>query len=144
MENICLVAIDENNGSRRALGHAIERAKISGAKLVLAHIIDWSPYSFHTPDELAERHKRREDEISRANEAIVQPIVPEVEKAGIKVDTVVRHGKGAETLTDIANEIGAAQIIIGRSGVSDLKTKVFGTTCSKLVQISDVPVLVVP
>lgn len=144
MKNTCLVAIDDSEGSRRALGHAIERAKISGAELILAHIIDWSPYSFHTPDELAKRHKRREDEISRAESVIVQPAVPEVEAAGVAARTIVRHGKGAETLAAIAREVSAAQIIIGRSGDTDLKSMVFGTTASKLVQVSDVPVLVVP
>ena len=144
MKNVYLLAIDESNGSRKALSHAIERAKVSGAELVLAHIIDWSPYSFHTTEELAERHKRREEEISRAEEAIVRPVVSVVETSGVTFQSMVRHGKGAETLASIAHEIDAAQIIIGRSGDTDLKTMIFGTTVSKLVQISAVPVLVVP
>ncbi len=144
MKNSYLVAIDNSSGSHRALQHAIARARVSGANLTLAHVIDWSPYSFHTPDELAERHKRREEEIHRAKEAILAPLVPDIEAMGIAVETTVRHGKGAETLAAMASEIDASQIIIGRSGEADLKSLVFGTTSSKLVQISDVPVLVVP
>ncbi len=144
MKNTYLVAADNSDGSQRALAHAIERAKASGAGLVLVHVIDWSPYSFHTNEELAQRHQRREEEIVRAKEAIVQPLALKAESEGITVESHVRHGRGAETLAAMAQEFDVAQIIAGRSGETGLKSIVFGSTASKLIQISDVPVLVVP
>lgn len=144
MHNKYLVAVEGSDGSRRAVAHAIERAKASGAELLLAHIIDWSPYTFHTPEELAARHKRREEELTRAREVILAPIAKMAAEAGISHDTEVRHGKGAETLAAMAKEHNVAQIIAGRSGESGVSTMLFGTTSSKLVQISTVPVLIVP
>ena len=144
MQNKYLVAVEGSEGSRRAVAHAIERAKASGAELLLAHIIDWSPYTFHTPDELAARHKRREEELARARDVILAPVAKMVADAGIPHDVEVRHGKGAETLADMAKEHDVAQIIAGRSGESGVTTMLFGTTSSKLVQISSVPVLIVP
>lgn len=144
MQNKYLVAVEDSEGSRRAVAHAIERAKASGAELLLAHIIDWSPYSFHTPDELAARHKRREEELTRAREVVLAPVASMVETAGLSHSTEVRHGKGAETLAAMAKEHDVAQIIAGRSGESGVSTMLFGTTSSKLVQISSVPVLIVP
>lgn len=144
MQNSYLVAADHSAGSQRALVHAIERAKASGATLILAHVIDWSPYSFHTNEELAQRHQRREEEIIRAKEAVVAPLEAQAKSAGVAVESHVRHGRGAETLTAMAQEFDVAQIIAGRSGETGLKSIVFGSTASKLIQISDVPVLIVP
>lgn len=141
MLNKYLVAAEGSDCSRRAVAHAIERAKASSAEILLVHVIDWSPYSFHTPEELSARHKRREEELARAREVVLAPIAKLVEEAGIPFSVEVRHGKSAETLASMAKEYDVAQIIAGRSGVS---TMLFGTTSAKLVQISSVPVLIVP
>ena len=144
MQNKYLVAVEGSEGSRRAVAHAIERAKASNAELLLVHVIDWSPYSFHTPDELSARHKRREEELTRARDVVLAPITKMVEEAGVQSSSEVRHGKGAETLAALAKEQDVAQIIAGRSGESGVSTMLFGSTSSKLVQISSVPVLIVP
>ena len=144
MRNTYLVAVEGSEGSRRAVAHAIERAKASGADLLLVHVIDWSPYSFHTPEELSARHKRREEELTRAKDMILAPIAKMVDDAGIAASTEIRHGKGAETLAAMAKEHDVAQIIAGRSGESGVSSLLFGSTSSKLVQISSVPVLIVP
>jgi nucleotide-binding universal stress UspA family protein len=65
MSNKILVALDGSDGSKRALSAAAAHAKLTNSDLVLAYVIDWSPYSFHTPQELEERHQRRESEMSR-------------------------------------------------------------------------------
>jgi len=144
VENRYLVAVEGSEGSRRALTHAIERAKVSNAELLLVHVIDWSPYSFHTPEELSARHKRREEELARARDVVLAPSKKLVDDAGIKSSSEVRHGKGAETLAMMAKDHDVAQIILGRNGESGISSMLFGSTSSKLVQISSVPVLIVP
>ena len=47
-------------------------------------------------------------------------------------------------LSSLADELNATNIIIGRKGQSPLKTKLFGSVASTLVQISAHPVTVVP
>ena len=54
-----VVACDGSPAAGRALKFAIEQAKSGGASLLLVHVLEWSPYSFLTPEELEERHKRR-------------------------------------------------------------------------------------
>ena len=139
-----LVALDGSTGSDRALDVAIQLAKLSGASLTLAHIIEWSPFSFHTPDELAERHKRREEELDRARRAIVGPAEILTSDAGVSFDAIVRHGHPAESLVDLAAETGAKQIFIGRKGQSKMGALLFGSVAGSLVQTSAVPVTVVP
>lgn len=144
MNNTFLVAVDGSEGSNRAVAFATERAKAGGANIILAHIIEWSPYSFHTPDELAERHKRREEEIDRAQSSILGPVAKSLGDSGVNVTSIVRHGHPGETLVELAAEHDVAQIFIGRLGESRLKAMLFGSLPAALVQTSPVPVTVVP
>jgi nucleotide-binding universal stress UspA family protein len=57
---------------------------------------------------------------------------------------VVRHGHAAEALSTLSVEYGAAQIFIGRRGVYRIAAMLFGSVAGSLVQISPVPVTVVP
>lgn len=144
MQNKYLVAVDGSEGSRRALAHAMALAKESGAQLTIAHVIEWSPYSFHTPDELAERHKRREEELERARTAILEPMAAMASKEGLTADTVVKHGRSAETISALAADLNVAQVIVGRRGESGVKTMLFGSVTTNLAQTCPVPVLIVP
>ncbi|MEE9335311.1 MAG: universal stress protein [Granulosicoccaceae bacterium] len=88
-----LVALDGSDGSKRALAVAVQHAKLAKSDLILTYVIDWSPYSFHTPQELEDRHMRRESEITRANESVLTPEAAALKGSSLNVETVVRHGK---------------------------------------------------
>lgn len=139
-----VVAVDGSPGSERALQTAISLAKTSGVGLTLVHIIEWSPFSFHTPDELEQRHNRREEELERAKDAILGAAEGSVTAAGLSCESVVRHGHPAETVVEIAEKQNASQIFIGRKGQSKMGSLLFGSVAGSLVQISPVPVTVVP
>ena len=144
MSEKLLVALDGSDGGRRSLNAAVKHASHANADLVLAYVIDWTPYSFHTPEELAERHARRESEIERANESILASECAVAIGEGIKVETVVRHGKIADTLIELAQEYDVTQIYIGRLGESRVHSMIFGSVTAALIQTAEVPVTVVP
>jgi len=112
--------------------------------LYVTHVIEWSPYSFSTVQENAERHKRREEEIHRAHKEIVDPIVARLKSEGLDVEGLVHHGHVADTLNALAKANGVMNIVVGRQGASKLKAHVFGSVGSRLVQSADVAVTVVP
>lgn len=144
MSRVLLVGVDCSKCSNRALDYGAERAEAAKVQLIVAHVIDWSPYSFNTPQENEQRHKRREAELERANSEIVGPIVTRLREKGVFARGVVRHGHPAETLVALAEEFGATNIIIGKTGSSRIKTQLFGGVANTLVQVSRVPVTVVP
>jgi nucleotide-binding universal stress UspA family protein len=144
MSLVFLVGVDCSDCGGRALAYAAERAKHRGGRLLVAHVIEWSPFQFSTPQENEERHKRREEELSRAHAEIVDPIVQTMKEQGIDAEGLVRHGHAAETLDALAHEFNVTNIVIGRRGASRLKTQLFGSVASSLVQIADCPVTVVP
>jgi nucleotide-binding universal stress UspA family protein len=144
MNSVFMVAVDCSECGERAIDYAVRRAKESNARLYVAHIIEWSRFTFSTAQENAERHTRREEELHRAHSEIVDPIVNRLKAEGLDAEGLVRHGHVADTLNDLAKSKGVTNIILGRQGTSKLKSHVFGSVGSRLVQSADCPVTVVP
>lgn len=139
-----VVGYDDSDASRRALDFAISRAQERGADVVVAHILEWSPYSFLTPEELEERHKRRGEELQRAQKAIDESLADVVKNSKVKIETVIKYGHVANTLAAIAEETNATQVVIGRNGETGLVARVFGSVAGSLAQASPVPCTIVP
>jgi nucleotide-binding universal stress UspA family protein len=144
MSNLLLVGVDGSECSRRAAEFAGERAKLMGAPLVLVCVVEWSPYTIYTHEELETRNRDRHEEIRQAEARILGPLAEALRSKGLEVETMVRHGHAARVLIDLAKDLNACQIVIGRLGRSRLTELLFGSTASNLVQASPVPVTVVP
>ncbi|CUX81581.1 MAG: universal stress protein family protein [Roseibaca calidilacus] len=144
MTEIYLVAVDGSSASHRALRYTAERAKASGAKVVLAHVLEWSPYSFLTKEELEERHARRKQEVARAETIVLGPMQKILADQGLDAQSVVRYGHVTETLCEIAKEFNATQIVVGRMGQSGLTARLFGSVAGTLAQAAPVPCTIVP
>ena len=144
MSSVLMVGIDCSECADRAVDYAAELAQKSNALLYVTHVIEWSPYSFSTVEENANRHKRRDEEILRAHAEIIDPVVKRLKSAGLNVKGLVRHGHVSDTLHTLAMESGVTNIILGRQGTSMLKAHVFGSVGSRLVQIAECAVTVVP
>jgi nucleotide-binding universal stress UspA family protein len=144
MNEALLVGVDCSECSERALEYAAEWAATAQRPLFVAHVIQWSPYSFNTPQENEERHKRREAELDRAHRNIIDPIVERLRARGVDARGVIRHGHPAETLSDVAAELGVTNIVVGKTGSSRIRAQFFGSVPNTLIQISKQPVTVVP
>lgn len=139
-----VVGYDGSASARRALEFAMAQATAQGGTIVLTHVLEWSPYSFLTASELEERHQRRKEEMVRAEEAIIAPVVADLRARGIPVEAVIRYGSIADLICKIAKDVGANQIVVGRDGHSALGARVFGSVAGALVQLAPVPCTVVP
>ena len=144
MSDTLLVGVDSSECCNRALEFAAREALAKNAKLAVAYVIEWSPYSFNTPSENEQRHKRREEEIHRAETDIIAPVVERLQAQGVDAEGLVRHGHAASVLNELGDELDACVIYVGRTGTSRLKSLLFGSVSAALVQISDRPVTVVP
>ena len=95
MSKVLLVGIDCSDCADRALKYASDWAEAIQCRLIVVHVIQWSPFSFTTPQENEERHRRREAELDRAHREIVDPVVNSLRKRGLNVEGVIRHGHPA-------------------------------------------------
>ncbi|ATG34795.1 MULTISPECIES: universal stress protein [Phaeobacter] len=144
MASKIVVGYDGSTSARTALNFALDVAKAQGGSIVVAHVLEWSPYSFLSASELAERHKRRTEELERAETALIQPLLKDLETSGVDVTATVKYGNIAEVLVSIAKSEGANHIVIGRTGHSALSSRLFGSVAGSLAQAAPVPVTIVP
>lgn len=63
---------------------------------------------------------------------------------GLDVKTSVLFGRPSEVLSELAAKEGDDLVVVARTGDSNLKQAIFGSTASRLVQHAPVPVTVVP
>jgi nucleotide-binding universal stress UspA family protein len=139
-----VVGVDEGKAVERVLSFARKLgSQIGQSEAILVHVIEWSGFSFQTPEQNAERHKRREEEAREAQARIVDPAVKLLTDAGVTARGLVRHGKVSEVLDQIATEERADLIVIGRSTGGGIAERIFGSSADALVKNAGVPVTVV-
>jgi nucleotide-binding universal stress UspA family protein len=141
---VLIVGLDGSPGGEQAVAHARRMIAQDGGLLRLVYVIEWSPFTFQTPEENAQRHKRREQEISIANERVLAPAIERLRQEGVAAEGVVRHGDAADILEQEAERAGAEGVVIARSSASGLRSRIFGSVAANLVMHASVPVTVVP
>ena len=139
-----LVGIDGSEGAKRAARYAAKRARSEGVVLILAHVVDWSPYEFLTPEELSERPVEHREEVDAAMAGILQPLADELAGDGLKIEMEVVHGHPSERICELAEERKVDQVFTGRRGRTRVVALLFGSVSGSLVQICPVPITVVP
>ncbi len=144
MSEVFLVGVDRSAASRRATEFVARLAHAAQGAVVVAHVVPWSPYGASTIEENEQRHPRRQAELEQAEREVAGPAAEVVRAAGVHADVVVRHGQPAHALCDLVEQHGVAQVVVGRTGETRLRALLFGGVTSSLVQISPVPVTVVP
>lgn len=139
-----VIGLDGHGSGDRALAYATQLANLIGeCELLIVYVIEWSPYSFQTAEENAERHMRREEEIATATSRVIDPAVASLTKAGLTARGMVRHGDVAKILNAVSLEENANQVIVSRSSEGGFAQRVFGSSTANLVMSASVPVTVV-
>ncbi len=144
MSATLVIGLDGHSSGDRALAYGKRLATLIGeCELLVCYVIEWSPFTFQTPEENAERHMRREKEIQTAMDRVVTPALADLAKAGITARGVVRHGDVADTLNSVCVSEGADQIVVSRSSEGGFAKRIFGSSTANLVMSASVPVTVV-
>ena len=144
MAQIILVGTDGSEGAERAIEFGLQHAKNYSMALEIVHVIEWTPFSFELPEELEIRHKMRESEIKMAEEQIIAPILEKYGDQGVEVIGIVRHGDVSEVLCELAEAHEVAHIVVGKKGRSRIQELLHGNVVGRMVQVSRVPISVVP
>lgn len=131
-------------GDSRVTDFAIARAQKEQAALHVVHVLEWSPYSFLTPEEVEERHSRRKAELARAESLVLDPVLKTIGDAGIPVSGDIRYGKAANIIIEIAKEKAASMIFTGRCGGASLSSRMLGSVSIVLAQSAPIPTVIIP
>ena len=132
-----VLGYDESPGARRALGYAVDLAKLLGDTLVIV-------YGAGPPgrmgDELAEHFKA----VAERGRAALDQAVETATAAGVAATVELVDEKPAQALLDVADQHDARLIVVGTYGESPLRGAMLGSTPHKLLHWSSRPVLCVP
>lgn len=132
-----VLGYDESPGARRALGYAVDLAKLLDDALVIV-------YGAEPPgrmgDELTEHFKA----IAERGQAALDHAVETAAASGVTATVELVDEKPAQALLDAADKCDARLIVVGTYGESPLRGAMLGSTPHKLLHWSTRPVLCVP
>ncbi|CAM2154007.1 universal stress protein [Paraburkholderia tropica] len=140
-----LVAFDGSETSRHALAEALRVARLTGAQLYVAHVIDiLAPFGMgltYVPADLIAAYRegaRRVLEVARA----------EAKGAGVKCETELLELQSvtdsvADCLNRCATRVGAQLVVLGTHGRRGVRRAVLGSIAEECVRVTDCPVLLV-
>ena len=136
-----MVCLDGSALADAALPHAQSLAFDEKAEIVLLRISvnPAAEFSFSDPsiaDNLIQ-------EMEAETLACMQSARLQLQKAGFRTSFLIRQGPIAETILQVAAEIGADVIVMSTHGRSGVKRWLLGSIAERVVRHSDIPVLLV-
>lgn len=135
-----VVATDGSKQNKKAVRHALEFAKMCGAKLYSVCVVDTASFSAIPMDVGWEM--MYELLIKEANMATAA--VGEIaQNEGIPFEAVVLEGHPGSEIVEFANKRGIDLIVMGTLGKRGLDHFLLGSVAENVVRNSKVPVLVV-
>lgn len=143
-----VVGVDGSEASERALLWAAEFSAAAGARLVVAlarthpaqvmslapgPVWPWPIVGSSDPQELEETVRLLTDAVNAT--------LPQDQTA--EIDVVVRDGSSAQALMDVATELDAELLVVGRRGLGGFKRLLLGSVSDECARYASCPVAVI-
>ncbi len=135
-----LIPLDGSELSEAALPHA-QRLATEESEIILLRISTnpAAEFSFSDP-ELADRLIR---DMEAETLTYLQAARGKLQRAGFRTSFLIRQGTIAETILQVAAEIGAEVIVMSTHGRSGVKRWLLGSVTDRVVTQSAVPVMII-
>jgi nucleotide-binding universal stress UspA family protein len=130
-----VVGYDGTDGSRAALDAAIGLAAELGDGVVVVFA--------HVTNRLGGEVRDYDDAVREHGRGVLEEARSIAREAGVEVELVMRELSSAEALIAVADEHDARMIVVGSYGERPLKSALVGSTPTRLLHLSERPVLVV-
>jgi nucleotide-binding universal stress UspA family protein len=135
-----LIATDGSEPNKKAVTYGIELARLSGAKVNVAYVVDTAAFASVPMDagwEMMYELLQKE-----GNEAI-QQIVDDAKASGIDIEGSLLEGHPSHEIIEFAQNNEIDVIVLGTLGKGGLDRFLLGSVAEKVTRNSKVPVLVV-
>jgi nucleotide-binding universal stress UspA family protein len=133
-----LVAMDFHDQSLAAFEQSISLAKFLKGHIVLLHVIDteyFLPKNFSLDREQIDRIRV---EVSARLEQIAEK---NIGWKGVDITTRIEEGNISERVVDVANDIKARFIFIGKNSKKETKHMSLGSNAYRILNLSKIPVI---
>jgi nucleotide-binding universal stress UspA family protein len=134
-----LCAVDFSESSRRAVEFAASIAAAAGARLALAHALEWSEETETLPTSSLPSLPSSEDDAI----AGMKRLLAEDMRERCAPEFVVGYGQPADELMRVASERHADLVVLGIRRRNPIDMAVFGSTAQRLIRDGACPVLTV-
>ncbi|MDW7670992.1 MAG: universal stress protein [Bacillota bacterium] len=144
-----LVCVDGSKESDKALDKTVEftaGCRVDKVTLMMVFKKVTFPYveSVETSDpEIMESFNLMNEELMRQHEKILEESAEKLRKKGIEPELLMKEGRPAPTISQVAEKEKYDMIIIGGRGRSGEKTSTLGSVSNAVIQTANVSVLVV-
>ena len=135
-----LITTDGSEPNKKAVSYGIELARLSGAKVNVAYVVDTAAFASVPMDagwEMMYELLQKE-----GNEAI-QQIVDDAKASGIDATGSLLEGHPSHEIIEFAQNNDIDVIVLGTLGKGGLDRFLLGSVAEKVTRNSKVPVLVV-
>lgn len=137
-EGPILVPVDFSDGARVALDWAREVAAHTNLPLIALHVV-------HDPEEDPGIYREGDNDI------VLRPLVDRAEEMlhaflaeeKVTAETRIVDGIPVTRILEVADEVGASQIIMGSLGRTGLERLLLGSKAEQVVRLARVPVTIV-
>ena len=141
MKNI-LVPTDFSTCADNAVNFAVESARLLPLHITLLHALE-QPDNLYT-DYVGLNKEFTQTQLHDVKEKLAKLKATFQETEGVEIDTCVTHGGVKEGILQAADEKNIDLVIMGTSGASGLKEKLWGSKTADIIAKSQVPVLTIP
>lgn len=116
-------------------------ARAFGAELILVHVVPLPPLVYGVDQAISDEMNEYLGDEAKTVMARSGEILGEM---GVKYEPVVKPGRAAEVLLDIAEEREVDVIVVGHRGLGSVKRFVLGSVSSKLSHAAKCALLLAP
>ena len=136
-----LVPTDFSTYAAKALDYATGLIRITGGEIFLLHVCNQLNPKYSRHENLIKEYN--DQEVRKLSGKLTQ-VQEELMQTGVRVHTLLYNGDITESVLWIAQQNGVDAIVMGTQGATGIKTAIFGTKTSSVIQESMVPVIAVP
>jgi nucleotide-binding universal stress UspA family protein len=130
-----VVGYDGTDGARAALNAAVGLSAELGDGVVVVFA--------HVTSRLGGEVRDYDDAVREHGRGVLEEARSIARESGVEVELVMRELSSAEALIAVADEHDARMIVVGSYGERPLKSALVGSTPTRLLHLSERPVLVV-
>lgn len=138
MYRAILYANDGSEGAFKALGPAVEMARLTGARLHMVSVEELPQFA-----EVVDEVRTAKAAADRRYHAVVRRAEEMARAEGIAMDTHVVAGHPVAGIVDLASQLSADLLVVGATGYAKLFGRMIGSRATRIVEVAACSVLVV-
>ena len=146
MYKTIVLPVDLNSTFKKPMKLALSTAIKFRSKIIVLNVLEEYPDEDQSIMSRVSLESVNEDikRIAALNKDLIIKRLSEFEKDNFDYEIAIKTGDAADNILDLSSSESADLIVMGSNGKDDISDFFMGTTSSKVLEKSTIPVLVVP